>query len=105
MRRLDHPEALVARNNLAKLYLTSGKHAEAVTAYRAIVADAQAKLGKKHFYTAIFLGNYGDALRQTGHADAVAVLEDALVRCSAALGADHERTKKVAEWLEQAKKP
>ncbi len=100
---LDHPEALVARNNLAKLYLNSKKHPEAVAAYRAIVTDAEGKLGKEHFYTAIFLGNYGDALRQAGDADAVAVLEDALARCSAALGADHERTLKVSEWLKQAK--
>ena len=100
---LDHPEALVARNNLAKLYLTSGKYAEAVAAYAAIVADAEKKLGQDHFYTAIFLGNYGDSLRQARDPAAVRVLEDALVRCTAALGAEHERTKKVSEWLAQAK--
>ena len=100
---VDHPEALVARNNLAKLYLTRGKYAQAVSEYAAVVAAARNKLGNEHFYTAIFLGNYGDALRQAGDPGAIAVLEEARARCTSALGAEHERTLKVSEWLVQAR--
>lgn len=96
---LDHPEALVARNNLAKMFLTLGRHAEAVEAYAGIVKDAESKLGAAHFYTAIFSGNYGDALRQAKDPRARTVLEEAYSRCAAALGPEHERTRRVATWL------
>jgi tetratricopeptide (TPR) repeat protein len=98
----DHPDGLVARNNLAKLYLTQGQVSEAVVAYATIVKDAKAKLGDRHFYTAIFIGNYGDALRQAGDPAAVSVLEEAYALCVQALGARHERTRRVADWLGQA---
>lgn len=98
----DHPDGLVARNNLAKLYLTQGEISEAVAAYATIIKDAKARLGDEHFYTAIFLGNYGDALRQAGDPKAVSVLEEAYALCEQTLGAQHERTRRVAHWLEQA---
>jgi len=99
---VDHPEALVARNNLAKLYLTQKRFPAAVAAYGQIVEDAEKKLGKSHYYTAIFLGNQGDALRQAGDPRALSVLEDAYGRCAKALGESHERTRRIAQWLADA---
>ena len=61
--------------NLAELYRTQGKYAEAEPLYRRSLAIWEKSLGSEHSHVATSLENYAALLRQTARADQAEKLE------------------------------
>ncbi len=91
------------RNNLAMLLLKRGQPHAALEEFDRLLEVARSVLGEDHAYFWIFSGNRALALLRAGHAaEARAVLEPVLAKLGERMGADHARTRTVAERLIEA---
>ena len=90
----------MSANNLADLYRRMGRHEEAGALFATTIEGARSSLPKGHWYTGVFLTKHGLCLIDLERfGDAQATLTEAHNTLSAALGADHERTKVVTMAL------
>ena len=71
----DHPRVGTGLNNLAELYRTQGKYAEAEPLYNRALAIVEKALGPEHPYVATSLANYAALLRKTGRGEEAEKLE------------------------------
>ncbi len=66
---LEHPDVAGSLNNLALLYVTQGRYAEAEPLYQRSLAIWEKALGPEHPNVATSLENYAALLRETARAD------------------------------------
>ncbi len=93
-------ELLATRNNLAMLLTRKGQFDEALSQFDILLKAALAALPEDHAYVAIFRSNYGDSLNKAGKAaQARPLLEAAFPILEKSMGAQHKRTRDVAERL------
>ena len=71
----EHPYAAHNLNNLAEVYQSQGKYAEAEPLYRRALAIYQKVLGPEDPFVARSLGNYAILLRKTNRGAEAARLE------------------------------
>ena len=89
----DHPDTLVAVQQVADAYLAAGQPAEAVPVFQRVLADQAQALGPGHPSTVAARRNLGRALAAAGQpGDAVTILESAASDYERACGADHPDT-------------
>ncbi|WP_063892372.1 tetratricopeptide repeat protein, partial [Streptomyces sp. NRRL WC-3605] len=103
----DHPETLIARNQVAMWRGEAGDVAGAVTAYEELLADRQRVLGPEHPDTLVTRHNLADWRGETGDAaGAVTALEELLPEMGRVLGPEHPETQTVrhtlASWRSEA---
>ena len=85
-----HHDLAVTFNNLAGLYHTLGRYADAVEAFKAIASLHELMLGPHHRDVATALHNIGEVYRAQGrHTDAEPFLRRAISIWEQALGPDH----------------
>ncbi|MGQ0799067.1 MAG: protein kinase domain-containing protein [Pseudomarimonas sp.] len=93
-------ELLATRNNLAMLLTRKGQFEEGLSQFDILLKAALAALPEDHAYVAIFRSNYGDSLNKAGKpALARPLLEAAFPILEKSMGAQHKRTRDVAERL------
>jgi tetratricopeptide (TPR) repeat protein len=86
--------------NLANTLLSQGKHAEAETTYRAVLALQQRVLGPEHPNTMDTFANLASALRSQGnYAEAETTYRAVLAIQQRVLGPEHPNTMKTAKNL------
>lgn len=89
----EHPETLVARNNLASAYANAGKHDQALHLLDETVEKLKATLGPDDGRTLIGMANLANTYQSLGNLDrAVPLLEDMLEKRQAKFGVDHPDT-------------
>jgi hypothetical protein len=71
----DHPDVAMALDNLAVLYKSAGKYAEAEPLYQSALAIFEAALGPAHPKVRTCRKNYAELLRQMHHAAEATALE------------------------------
>ena len=71
----DHPDVATSVNNLAQLYRTQGRYAEAERLFKRALTINEKALGPAHPNVAMSLINYAGLLRKTGREDLGAVME------------------------------
>ncbi|MFQ5462295.1 MAG: tetratricopeptide repeat protein [Phycisphaerae bacterium] len=104
------PNTLIAMNNLARALSALGATQEALELFQSVVDGAAGILPEQHWLLAVFRGYYGECLLTKPDLPAAeTMLLSAHQALAASLGADHERTVRVANHLvqlyEQWKKP
>ncbi|MET9487476.1 tetratricopeptide repeat protein [Nocardia sp. NPDC006630] len=86
----DHPDTLVARNNLAYAYESAGQLAKAIHLYQATLTDCERVLGSDHPDTFSCRNNLASAYRFAGQIDkAIRLYETNLADSEPILGRDH----------------
>jgi tetratricopeptide (TPR) repeat protein len=86
----DHPDTALSLNNLAFLYYSQGKYAEAEPLYRRALDITEKALGKDHPSTARSLNNLALLYHsQRKYAEAEPLYQQLLTITEAALGSDH----------------
>jgi len=89
----DHPDTLMARNNLATAYQAAGQLNEATSLFERTLADRERVLGADHAMTLTSRNNLAGAYREAGRLDdAVSLYEGALAGRERVLGRDHPET-------------
>ena len=63
----DHPDTLLARNNLALAHLEAGNASTAIDMYEALLPDPTRVLGPDHLHTLTTRNNLAGAHQQAGH--------------------------------------
>ncbi|MEV4055187.1 tetratricopeptide repeat protein [Amycolatopsis sp. NPDC049688] len=90
---VDHPNTLIARNNLAGAYESAGDLERAIPLYNAILAVRERVLGPDHPDTLISRNNLAYVYRVTGNLErAIPLFEASLADRERVLGADHPDT-------------
>jgi len=96
----DHRDTLISISNMAKLLVEVGKGEEAERLAREAVDRGKATLGETHWFVGNFLGKHGLALALLGrHAEAEEALLEGHGILVAALGDNHEQTRRVIGYL------
>ena len=96
----DHRDTLISVSNMAKLLIEVGKAEEAERLAREAVDRGKATLGGTHWFVGNFLGKHGLALTSLRrYAEAEEALLEGNDILVAALGNDHEQTRRVVEYL------
>jgi tetratricopeptide (TPR) repeat protein len=72
----NHPETAASLNNLALLYLTQERYAEAEPLYRRALAIYKQQMGPEYPNTRTIRKNYVSLLRTMGHNEEVRKLEE-----------------------------
>jgi tetratricopeptide (TPR) repeat protein len=89
----DHPDTLMARNNLANAYRDAGRLDEAISLHEQNLAAYERVLGPDHPYTLASRDNLGVAYRYAGRRDeAISEHEKTLAARERVLGPDHRGT-------------
>ncbi len=89
----DHPDTLMAMNNLANAYFALSRNAEALKLREETVALYKKTLGPDHPDTLRSMGNLATSLETAHrHAEALKLREETLALRKAKLGADHPST-------------
>ena len=89
----DHPQTLIARNNLAGAYESAGRLGEAIPLYEQVLADRVRVLGDDHPHTLTSRGNlaYGYYVAER-LGEAIPLYEQVLADTRRVLGDDHPDT-------------
>ena len=96
----DHPDVANSLNNLAELYHTQGRYADAEPLYKRSLAIKEKAFGPDHPDVALSLNNLAELYRAQGrYADAEPLYKRALAIREKALGPDHPD---VATFAEQS---
>ena len=89
----DDPDAVRARNDLARAYRETGRVADAIPLVEQVLAARERLLGGSDPRTLASRNNLASAYRATGRAaDAIGLFEENLAACERLFGADHPRT-------------
>jgi hypothetical protein len=89
----EHPDTLMARENLASAYHSAGRTAEAIPIKEQVVADRERILGAEHPDTLRARGNLAVSYRSAGRtAEAIAIEEQVVADRERILGAEHPDT-------------
>ena len=89
----DHPDTLIARDDLAGAYEDVGRFDEAIELSERVLADQERVLGPDHPKTLTVRNNLASAYHSAGRFDeAIELLERVLVGCERVLGPDHPDT-------------
>jgi DNA-binding SARP family transcriptional activator len=89
----EHPDTLMARNDLAASYHGVGRFAEAIAIYEALLADHERVLGPEHPSTLTIRNNLAYTYRKHARiGDALAILEPLLADRDRILGVKHPDT-------------
>ena len=89
----DHPDTLIARDDLAGAYEDVGRFDEAIELSERVLADQERVLGPDHPKTLTVRNNLASAYRSVGRFDeAIELFERVLVGCERVLGPDHPDT-------------
>ena len=89
----EHPDTLMARNDLAAFYHGVGRSAEAIAIYEALLADHERILGAEHPATLTIRNNLGYTYRKHARiGDAIAIIEPLLADRERILGVKHPDT-------------
>ncbi len=96
------PNTLIAMNNLARTLSALGATQDALELFQNVVDAAGEILPEQHWLLAVFRGYYGECLLTKPDLPAAeTMLLSAHKALAASLGADHERTVRVADHLAQ----
>ncbi|WP_217897113.1 tetratricopeptide repeat protein, partial [Geodermatophilus saharensis] len=89
----DHPNSLLARNNLATAYGDAGRLQLALPMYERVLPDAERVFGREHLHTLGIRSNLASAYHEAGRfAEALPLLERTLADREYILGPDHPDT-------------
>ena len=89
----DHPDTLIARDNLAGAYEDVGRFDEAIELSERVLAEQERVLGPDHPKTLTVRNNLAGAYHSAGRCDeAIELLERVLVGSERVLGPDHPDT-------------
>lgn len=89
----DDPDAVRARNDLARAYRETGRVADAIPLVEQVLAARERLFGADDPRTLASRNNLASAYRATGRAaDAIGLFEENLAACERIFGADHPRT-------------
>ena len=99
----DHPDTLIARDNLAGAYEDVGRFDEAIELSERVLAEQERVLGPDHPKTLTVRNNLAGAYHSAGRFDeAIDAWEELLLDCQRVLGADHPVTLTVRNNLASA---
>ena len=89
----DDPDAMRARNDLARAYREAGRVADAIPLVEQTLAARERLLGADHPSTLASRNNLASAYRVTGRlAEAIGLFEENLAACERLFGADNPKT-------------
>ena len=89
----DHPDTLIARNNLAGAHQSAGQITEAINLHQENLTEREHILGNDHPDTLTTRNNLAYAYKTAGHiAEAIALYEHNLTEKERIFGADHPAT-------------
>ena len=99
----DHPDTLVARNNLARAYRAAGRLNEAISLFEAILLDRERVLGRDHPETLSSRNNLARTYRSAGRlSEAIDLFERTLTDRERVLGREHPDTLTTRGYLAYA---